>query len=371
MRKLLLIASSALIPSFAAAELKVLASFSIIGDFAEQVGGDLITVETIVGAGQDAHVYSPSIADAQAAVDADLIIFNGLGFEEFAEDLVSASGTSAHILTVTGNLALTLEGDEDHDEEGHDDHDDHGDEHHEGHKDEDHDEHGHEEHEDEHHDDHKDEHHDDHEDEHHDDHEEEGHDDHDDHGEEEGGHAHHDHGGVDPHAWNAVANAVAYVHAIEHELVELDPANAATYEANADAYIAQLEALRAGYAARIEALPADHRTVVTSHDAFGYLEAETGLTFLAPRGFSTQSATSADQLFGLIEQLNSLPHAAVFVQGVDNPALVAQIADETGYTLGGTLYSDALSPADGPAATYVDMYQYNMDQILEALEAHE
>ena len=386
MRKLLLIASSALVPSLAAAELKVLASFSILGDFASQVGGDLITVETIVGVGQDTHVYSPSLGDAQAAAEADLIIFNGMGFEEFVADLVSASGSTAHILTVTDTLALTLEGEEDHDaheEEGHDEHghDDHGhedheDEHHDEHMEDGHDDHGHEDHEDEHHDEHMEDGHDDHDHDDHDEHAHENHDDHDkhddhdDHGAEEHSHAGHDHGGLDPHAWNAVANAISYVHAIEHELAELDPANAATYEANAEAYIAELQALQDVYAARIEALPADHRTVVTSHDAFAYLEAETGLTFLAPRGFASNSAVSVETVFELIEQLNGLPHAAVFVQGVDNPAVVAQIAEETGYTLGGRLYSDTLTDADGPAPSYIAMYRYNMEQILSALEAN-
>ena len=324
MSKYLLIASSALLPACAAAELKVVASFSILGDFATQVGGDLIDVETIVGPGQDTHVYSPSVADVRLVANADLVIINGLEFEQFIEDLVSASGTKAPVLTASDNLALRLDGDDDHDD--HDDHD----------MKDDHDEH------------------DDH-----DDHDEAGHDD-----------PGHHHGEEDPHAWNAIANVVTYVQAIEEGLSDLDPTNATIYAANAEAYIETLQDLQDGYAARIAALPTDHRTIVTSHDAFGYLAAETGLTFLAPRGLSTLSAASSGQVLGLIEQLQALPHAAVFVQGVDNPALVAQIAEETGYTLGGSLYSDALTPADGPAPTYVDLYKHNLESILDALEAN-
>lgn len=336
----LLIATSALIPSFvvssvAMADLKVVASFSILGDITSEIGGDLISVKTIVGAGQDAHVYSPSIADAQAVAAADLILFIGLGFEGFADDLVSASGTEAVRITVTDSLPLDLHEEEEHHGEEHDEHG------HEDHSDE-HDKHGHG----------------------------DEHEDHEDHKEDAADFHAHDHGEVDPHAWGAVANVVAFAETIAEELGKLDPDNAVTYAQTAEAYVTELLAAKASFTVRIEALPADHRTVVTTHDAFGYLAEETGLTFLAAKGVTTGSAASASSVFGLIEQLNSLPHAALFVEGIENPALIQQIADETGYEVGGALYSDALSGPEGPAATYLDMYTYNMESILSALEDH-
>ena len=341
------------------AQVQVVTSFSILGDLAEQIGGEAIAVTTIVGPDQDAHVYSPTAADARAVATADLLILNGLGFETWAADLVVGSGTRAPIVTVANNLPLVLHGPEDEathedhrDEDKRDDHEDH----------EDHD--GHDEH-----DDHKADDHDEHKD--HDDH-----DDHEDHKAHEentfDAHAHaHDHGETDPHAWGAMANGIAYAAAIRDALVAFDPANGATYEGNFAAFEAEALTAKTTYAARIAALPADHRTVVTSHDAFGYFAEETGLAFLAVKGVNSASAASAGQVRDLIEQLRALPHAAIFVENIHNPALVQQIADETSFMLNEqALYSDALSAPDGPAATYLDWYSYNMETILTALESH-
>ena len=119
------------------------------------------------------------------------------------------------------------------------------------------------------------------------DHHDDDHDDHDDHDKEEmEAHAHHDHdhGEFDPHAWNAIANAIFYAGAIRDGLSAADPENANSYAENYEAYVARLQALKDTYSVRVNALPESHRVVVTAHDAFGYLAEETGLTFLAPKG---------------------------------------------------------------------------------------
>lgn len=349
------------VSQIALAQVQVVTSFSILGDIATQVGGEAVEVTDIVGPDQDAHVYSPSVADARAVATADLVILNGLGFETWAEALVAGSGTSAPIVTVTDALPLIIHSEE---EEGHEEH---GDEHKEhdahdehGHEDEGHDEHGHDEHGDEHKE--------------HDDHEVHGHEDehgHDEHGKEENmeAHAHHDHGELDPHAWGAMANGIAYAAVIRDALISVDPENAEAYQANFAAFETAGTALRDGFAARIAALPADHRTVVTSHDAFGYMAEETGLTFLAPKGFNSASAANAGEVRELIEELRALPHAAVFVESLQNAALIDQIAAEANLNVSDqVLYSDALSGSDGPASTYLDYYSYNLDSILTALE---
>ena len=344
MRKLLT-SLVAFMPGAALADVQAVASFSILGDLVSVVGGNHVTVTNLVGADEDAHVYSPTAADARAVASADIVFFNGLEFEGWSANLLAASETSAPIITIGENLPLILdadsevvEGDMDHD-------DDHemGEESHEGHKDE-------------HHDDHEDEHHDEdaHEDEHHDDHSD------DPHG--------HDHGEFDPHVWNSVCNVMEIVHIIEHELSEIDPANAAAYEANADAYMSELSDLQAGFQTRIDAIPAGARNVVTTHDAFGYLGAEMGLTFLAPQGLNSETEASAAEVRDLIVQLRTLPNAAIFVENIINPALIEQIASETGFGVAGTLYSDALSGPDGPARTYLEQYSYNLESILSELE---
>lgn len=91
-----------LAPAVAEAEKpKVVATFSIIGDLAQRVGGDLIELMTLVGPDSDAHVYEPRPADAMALARADVVLVNGIGFEGFLQRLVDASGTSASIAVLT------------------------------------------------------------------------------------------------------------------------------------------------------------------------------------------------------------------------------------------------------------------------------
>ena len=84
-----------------AAPLKVVASFTVIADFAKNVGGDRVNITTIVGPDGDAHVYEPSPADAVAMAGADVVLVNGLHFEGFLQRLVDASATKASIVTLT------------------------------------------------------------------------------------------------------------------------------------------------------------------------------------------------------------------------------------------------------------------------------
>ena len=96
-------------PARAAEPLDVVASFSILGDFVRNVGGDRVSVTTLVGPDSDAHVYTPTPADAKKIADAKLIFVNGLGFEGWLPRLVQSSGSKAKIVTVsTGITPLRL-----------------------------------------------------------------------------------------------------------------------------------------------------------------------------------------------------------------------------------------------------------------------
>ena len=90
-------------------KLQVVASFSIIGDFAEQVGGDNIELKTLVAPNSDTHVYEPRPADAMALARADVVLTNGLGFEGFMDRLVTASATDAAIVTLTDGVDVREE----------------------------------------------------------------------------------------------------------------------------------------------------------------------------------------------------------------------------------------------------------------------
>ncbi|MEM9603447.1 MAG: zinc ABC transporter substrate-binding protein [Pseudomonadota bacterium] len=193
-----------------------------------------------------------------------------------------------------------------------------------------------------------------------------GHGDHDDHGGHDDHHGH-NHGAFDPHAWQTVENAIVYVDNIAAGLSKADPDNASAYFANRAAYVAELEALGAEVDAMIAGIPEDQRTVVTSHDAFGYFSQHHGIAFLAPVGLSTESEASAADVAAIITQIREDGISAVFVETITDNRLIEQIANETGAKVGGSLYSDALSGPDGPASTYIDMMRHNAKTLSEAL----
>ena len=158
-----------------------------------------------------------------------------------------------------------------------------------------------------------------------------------------------------------------YVDNITAALAKADPANASTYYGNRASYVAEIEALDAEIRKMVAGLPEDRRTVVTPHDAFGYFSEAYGLRFLAPQGLSTESEPSAADVAALIRQIREEGITAVFVEALIDPRLIEQIADETGASIGGTVYTDALSGPDGPASTYLDMMRHNAEMFAEAL----
>ena len=85
--------------------LNVVASFSILGDFVSNVGGDRVSVTTLVGPNGDVHVYTPAPADAKKIADAKLLVINGLGLEGWLPRLVQSSGSKAPIVTATNGIA--------------------------------------------------------------------------------------------------------------------------------------------------------------------------------------------------------------------------------------------------------------------------
>lgn len=295
--------------SAADAPIEVVASFSILADFARAVGGERVKVTALVGPGGDAHVFEPRPADAASLAAADLVIVNGLGFEGFLPRLVAASGATAPVVEASKGAALVAAGEDAHA-----------------------------------------------------------------HGEHETHSADEAHGpeataarAPDPHAWQSVPNAKVYVRNIADALCAADAAGCDAYRANAATYSATLDMLDRDLRAAVAAIPPERRTIITSHDAFGYLAHEYGLTFLAPEGVSTASEASAADVAALIRQVREDRASAIFVETVSDRRLIERIAAETGLRVGGELFSDALSAPDGPAATYLDMMRHNIRAIAGAV----
>lgn len=184
-------------------------------------------------------------------------------------------------------------------------------------------------------------------------------------GEEHG----HDHA-IDPHAWQSIPNAKLYVANIRDALARIDPDHAAVFAANAAAYLAKLDALDKEARSAISAIPPDRRRIITTHDAFGYFAAAYGMTFIAPQGVSSESEASPRDVARIIRQIRKDKIPAVFLENIADPRLMQQIAKESGARIGGKVYSDALSRADGPAPTYLDMMSNNLKAFGEALRTN-
>jgi zinc/manganese transport system substrate-binding protein len=264
--------------------LNVVASFSILGDFVRHVGGDRVSVTTLVGANGDVHVYTPAPADAKKIADARLVFVNGLGLEGWLPRLVQSSASKAVIVTATDGIAPRTIG-----------------------------------------------------------------------------------AAADPHAWQSVANAKIYVADIRDALDAADPADAAAFDANAQAYLTQLDALDREVRETIAKIPPARRKVISTHGAFGYFAAAYGIEFIAPLGVSTESEPSARDIAGIITQIKASKIPAVFLENISDDRLIQRISAETGARIGGTLFSDSLSDEKGDAPTYIDMVRHNIKALASAL----
>jgi zinc/manganese transport system substrate-binding protein len=327
------VVAAGLATSADAAEVKAVASFSILGDMVKEVGGDHVEVVTLVGPNGDAHVYQPTPADAKTLAGSDVLFINGLGFEGWMERLETSSGFKGKLVTVSdGVTPLDTAEERAHGDKIAEDHDEHA-----KHAD-DHDDHA------------------DHEDEH-------------EHEEEHAGHDGHDHGDIDPHAWQNLANGKIYVANIRDALIAADPEGKQFYAANAAKYLDALAKEDAAVKEAIAKLPPERRKIITSHDAFGYFGNAYGLEIIAPEGVSTESEASAQDVAKIIRQIKAEKIPAVFLENITDRRLLDQVARETGAKIGGTLYSDALSKPDGPAPTYVDMFRHNLEVLTQALSS--
>lgn len=174
---------------------------------------------------------------------------------------------------------------------------------------------------------------------------------------------------TDPHAWQDPRNAILYVRAIAEGLSAADPANAVFYRDSAERYAAQIAQADRWIEATLASIPDGQRRIITTHDAFGYYGARYGVEFLSVEGISTEFEPSAKAIAALVRQVRRQQVRAVFIENMTNPRMAQMLARETGAVPGGTVYSDALSPPNGPAATYLDMLRHNTTLFAAAMRS--
>jgi zinc/manganese transport system substrate-binding protein len=260
--------------------IKVVATFSILGDLVREVGGDAVEVATLVGPDSDAHTYQPKPGDARSLAGARVLVSNGLGFEGWIDRLAGAAGfAGTRIVASAGAPAES-----------------------------------------------------------------------------------------DPHCWQDVACTRRYVATIAQGLAAADPANAALYRARAARYDERLATLDGWIRREIGRVPEAQRRAITGHTSFRYFSRAYDVRFSAPSGYSTDSEPTARDVANLIRQVREQKIKAVFVENMANPALVAEIARDSGASIGPRLYSDALSRPDGPAATYEAMMRHNVSALVAGMQ---
>ncbi len=276
-------------PLAMAKTVEAVASFSILGDIVQQVGGEHVNVVTLVGPDGDPHGFAPMPKNSKQLSNADVVFVSGLGLEGWLERLISASGYKGQVVVASTGVDTRKM-----DEEGK--------------------------------------------------------------------------MVTDPHAWNSMANGIKYANNVMNALIVADPEDADYFRKRGGEYIQQLEKLDAYAKAQFAAIPLDKRKVLTSHDAFGYFSQEYGVSFLSPVGFSTEAEASASDVAALIKQIKQEKIKTYFIENQTDPRLVKQIATASGAKAGGELYPEALSPAGGPAATYVEAFKHNVDTIVGSMK---
>jgi len=168
---------------------------------------------------------------------------------------------------------------------------------------------------------------------------------------------------IDQHAWLNPRNGVVYVHNIAEALARLDPDDSAGYRSRAAAYAEQIQAVDDWAHKEIASVPAGKRRALASHDSLQYIANAYGITLLAVNGWTNKTEPSAEELANLARQIRTAKVKALFLDSITDPRAMRRIADETGATIGGTLYGDSLSPSPGEADTYIKMLRHDVSTL--------
>jgi zinc/manganese transport system substrate-binding protein len=153
-------------------------------------------------------------------------------------------------------------------------------------------------------------------------------------------------------------------------LAATEPGGAAYYRARAAAYDKRLASLDAWIRTEIASVPSDRRKALTGHDSFEYFARAYGVRFAAPRGYNSDSEPTARDMATLIREVRSEKIRALFVENLTKPALIDEIARDSGASVGPRLYSDALSKPGGPAPDYETMMRYNVTALVAGMKKH-
>ncbi|MCC7276155.1 MAG: zinc ABC transporter substrate-binding protein [Alphaproteobacteria bacterium] len=286
-----------------AAPMKVVASFSILGDFVKMVGGDKVDLAILVPPEADAHEWTPGPDEVKTLAGARLFIVHGLGFEEWLKDIRRKAKFKGTVATATrGIKPMMMAAGQVHSHGGGPAH-------------------------------------------------------------AHGGGAKRE---PDPHLWNDPQRMQTYTANIVEALAKADPKNAATYRANGAAVKAKLAALEAWAKGEIAMVPADKRRAITTHDDFGYMAARYGFKLIEAQGAGNDAEVKAADVPTILAQTRNEKTKALFLKTLKDPA-VAKMLEDGGAVVGPPMYADTLSQPTGPAPNYEAMQRYAVTQFKTAM----
>lgn len=267
---------------------KVLTTFTVLADIAQNVAGDELNVESITRIGAEIHGYEPTPSDIVKAQNADLILYNGMDLERWFEQFLGNVQDVPSVVLTEGIEPIPISA---------------------------------------------------------------------------GPYAKK----PNPHAWMSPRNALIYVENIRQAFVELDPENADTYNANAEAYSQKLKAIDEALKADLTEVPERQRYLVSCEGAFSYLARDYNMKEIYMWPINAEQQYTPKQIQGVIEEVRANNVPTIFCETTVSDEGQKQVAQATGARFGGNLYVDSLSTEDGDVPTFIDLLQYDARTISDGL----
>lgn len=268
---------------------RIVTTFTILQDMAQNVAGDKAVVESITKPGAEIHEYEPTPLDIVKAQSADLVLRNGMGLERWFEKFMGKVKDVRSVDLSEGVTPMSIS---------------------------------------------------------------------------DGPYG----GKPNPHSWMSPKNALVYVENIRKALVEVDPANADSYNANAAAYSEKIKAVDEPLRAKLSEIPAARRWLVTSEGAFSYLARDYDMKELFLWPVNADEEGTPQQVRKVVDTVRSNNVPVVFSESTISDKPQQQVCRETGARYGGVLYVDSLTEDGGVAPTYLKMLAYNADTIVTGFQ---
>ena len=177
-------------------------------------------------------------------------------------------------------------------------------------------------------------------------------------------------GKPNPHAWMSPKNAVIYVENIRKALVNIDPPNTTTYNQNAATYTNQIKAVDLKLKTAIATIPEKNRYMVSCEGAFSYIARDYGLKEVYIWPVNAEQLATPKQVEKVINTVKENKIPAVFCESTVSDKAQLQVAKETGAKFAGVFYVDSLSPVGGPASTYLNLLEYNVNTLINGLKGN-